>query len=738
MELAFLHLKIPKENERGPRFAEAALSGIAEVLKPVEGIVSLELLFQEKFLYFYIVTSKKYLNFIKGQLFSQYPSLEIDQAQDYTKVLDNERFAGVELCLSKVDLYPIKTYPHLEIDPLSHIAGIFAGFSKEEKGWIQILTKVVNKDSLKFRLTHFLRSSFRKRFRSGTEEYLKMLDKAEEEKFAKPLFRTKIRLLCITPSISRSRLQVQALASSFKHLSTPHLNSFKIKRLRKDKEFLREYRQRRFLGKSYFLNSEELATFFHLPYKGAEIPQVVKIKAKRAEPPVNLPKEKVYKPSELSLFAETTFRNEQIRFGIKRKDRRRHIYAVGKTGVGKTKFLELLALEDIIHGKGVAILDPHGDLAEEILKYIPLKRIYDVVYFNPTDTEYPIGFNPMEQVKSFEYKQNIVAGFIGIFKKLLGWNWNQRLEHVLRYTTLALLDCPNSTVLGITRMLTDNLFRQRVISQIHDPLVKKFWTTEFASWSDQFANEAIVPIINKVGQFVASPLIRNIVGQPKSGFDLSEVMNNEKILIANLSIGKLGEENSNLLGSMLVTKIWQKALERASIPEEERKDFYVYIDEFQNFATSAFANILSEARKYHLCLNLAHQYIKQLPEEVQSTIFGNIGSIVSFRVGGEDAAVLEKEFAPTFSASDLMNLDVREIYVKMSIDGQTAPPFSARTIDFPRVDEDYSQEVIAFSQRRWAKPKSEVEKEIEKFEKGSPKGKIGKEEKKSKFPEPLV
>jgi hypothetical protein len=292
-------------------------------------------------------------------------------------------------------------------------------------------------------------------------------------------------------------------------------------------------------------------------------------------------------------------------------------------------------------------------------------------------------------------------------------------------------------------MLTDNLFRQEVIAQIQDPLVKKFWTTEFASWSDQFSQEAIVPVINKVGQFVASPLIRNIVGQPKSVINLSEIMDNEKILICNLAAGKLGEENSALLGSMLITKIWQAALERATIPEKDRKDFYLYVDEFQNFATNAFGNILSEARKYRLCLTVAHQYMKQLPDEVRSTIFGNIGSIISFRLGGEDATILEEEFTPEFSANDLMNLDMREIYVKIAIDGQTAPPFSAKTITLQPVDEDYSQDVIDFSRRKWAKPRLEVEKEIAEFETKTFKGRseqisLPKTEQKSKFSEPLV
>lgn len=743
-KLAFLTLRVPKDNDKGPKFMEAALAGMAEIFKDQQSRLSLEMVVEEKFLRFVVVAPEEITHLVKGQLSSQYPKIEIEATTDYTKTSSKQYSAGSEVFLARTDLLPIQTYPHLEIDPLTHLSGIFSGLAKDEKVWIQLICQVINKSKFSFKLFQAAKKTIRHRLKSGSAGYLRQIEETEVEKASKPLFRSKIRLVSFAPDEPRAKWQFQALVASFNHFSKPNLNSFKSGKVRTDASFLDEYRQRLVAGKNYLLNSEEIASIFHLPYEGIEIAQVAKTKAKSAEPPENLPKQGTTEDQELSLFGETTFRDERIRFGIKRGDRNRHVYAVGKTGMGKTKLLELLVLEDLQDGKGVAVLDPHGDLAEELLKYIPHNRLYDTIYFNPTDTEFPIGFNPMEAVESFEYKQNVVAGFIGIFKKLFGWNWNQRLEHVLRYTTLALLDYPNSTVLGITRMLTDNLFRQEVIAQIQDPLVKKFWTTEFASWSDQFANEAIVPVINKVGQFVASPLIRNIIGQPKSVMNLAEIMNNEKILICNLSAGKLGEENSALLGSMLITKIWQAALERAAMPEKERKDFYLYVDEFQNFATSAFANILSEARKYKLCLTVAHQYMKQLPEEVQATIFGNVGSIITFRVGGEDAAILEKEFTPEFSTKDLMNLDMREIYLKMAIDGQTAPPFSARTITLPRVDEDYFQEVIDFSRRKWAKSRKEVEKEIEEFERKEFKGKLEEEvskkteEKKPKFSEPIV
>ena len=742
MDLSILSLKIDKENERGPKFMEAALSSLNETFKNQQLILSLEIAVKEKFLYFYTVVPGNYEDLIGGQLLSQFPLLDIEIIDDYAKVFSGKQFAATELFPAKSDLYPIQTYPYFETDPLTHISGVFAGFAKDESAWIQVLLRPVNKDYLSFKFKRFLKSNLRRNLMRRSLNYQKVLDEEEFKKASKPLFVAKIRLICFAADVNKAKINLQALISQFKHFSKPDLNSLKDGKILSDAKFLNEYGARQFIGKTFVLNSEELASIYHFPHKGARVAQVVGIKAKRAEPPPNLPIEETVGGEALSLFGETTFRNERTRFGIQRVDRSRHVYSIGKTGMGKTKLLELLTLEDLRDGKGVAVLDPHGDLAEELLRYVPKNRIYDTIYFNPADSGYPIGFNPIEAVETFEFKQNVVAGFIGIFKKLFGWNWNQRLEHVLRYTTLALLDYPNSTVLGIPRMLTDNLFRQEVIAQIQDPLVKKFWTTEFSSWSDQFSNEAIVPVINKVGQFVASPLMRNIVGQPKSVMNLGEIMNDEKILICNLSAGNLGEENSALLGSMLITKIWQAALERASMPEHERKDFYLYVDEFQNFATSAFANILSEARKYRLCLTIAHQYMRQLPEEVQSTIFGNVGSIVSFRVGGEDGAILEKEFTPVFSAADLMNLDMREIYLKIAIDGQTVPPFSAKTITLPKADEDYSEDIIDFSRRKWAKPRKEIEKEIEEFEEKEFRGKLeevkSKEEKKEEFSEPII
>ena len=415
----------------------------------------------------------------------------------------------------------------------------------------------------------------------------------------------------------------------------------------------------------------------------------------------------------LTLFAETTFRNQYRKFGIKVDDRRRHMYLIGKTGMGKSTILENMIVEDIRQGKGVAVIDPHGDLAEKVIQYIPSHRINDVIYFNPSDIDYPLAFNVVEQVEP-HLRHLVASGLIGVFQKLWADSWGPRLEYILRNSILAILDYPNSTLLGITRMLSDKTFRKKVVENIQDPVVKAFWVKEFASYADKFASEAVSPIQNKVGQFLSSSLIRNIVGQVKSSIDLRKVMDEGKVLIMNLSKGRIGEDNSELLGAMMITKIQLAAMSRVNILEEERRDFYLYVDEFQNFATESFANILSEARKYRLNLIMGHQYIEQLNEKVKFAVFGNVGTLVVFRVGATDAEELVKEFAPVFTEEDLVNLPKYNVVLKLMIDGVASDPFSARGLG-PLTDAERTgneQKVIDYCRERYASARNEVEEKI--------------------------
>lgn len=419
--------------------------------------------------------------------------------------------------------------------------------------------------------------------------------------------------------------------------------------------------------------------------------------------------------SDITFFAKTNFRNQKRTFGIKQDDRRRHMYVIGKTGMGKTNLLENLAIQDIQKGHGIAFIDPHGDTAEKLIKAIPSSRINDVIYFNPADQEFPIAFNVMEKVGP-EYRHLVASGLVGVFKKIWADSWGPRLEYILRNAILALLEYPGSTLLGVTRILVDKSYRDRVVEKVTDPVVRSFWVDEFSKWNDRVLQEVISPIQNKVGQFLSSALIRNIVGQTVSSFDVREIMDSRKILIMNLSKGRIGEDNSALLGAMMITKVQLAAMGRVDIPEDTRADFYLYVDEFQNFATESFANILSEARKYHLNLILANQYVTQIDERVRDAIFGNAGSIISFRVGAMDAEFLEKEFEPIFVANDLVNLPKYNIYLKLMIDGIAGDAFSATTLPPISLEDAGNEEkVIRISRERYASDKSEVEDKIRRW-----------------------
>jgi energy-coupling factor transporter ATP-binding protein EcfA2 len=417
----------------------------------------------------------------------------------------------------------------------------------------------------------------------------------------------------------------------------------------------------------------------------------------------------------VTYFAKTDSRSRSIKFGIKAKDRTKHVYVIGKTGMGKSTLLENMAVQDIQNGEGFAFIDPHGQSAELLLDYIPKDRVNDVLYFAPFDLAHPISFNVMEDVGAD--KRHLVAnGLMSAFKKIWVDAWSARMEYILNYILLALLEYPDSTLLGVNRILADKTYRKQVVSKITDPSVRSFWVDEFAKYGDRYMQEAGAAIQNKIGQFISNPLIRNIIGQPHSNFDIREMMDNRKIMIVNLSKGQVGESNANLLGSMLITKIYLSAMSRADLSKEavsNLPNFYFYVDEFQSFANESFADILSEARKYNLNLTIAHQYIEQMSEEVRNAVFGNVGTTITFRVGPFDAEVLENIFSPTFTKEDLVSLGFTQIYLSLMIDGVGSPPFSAVTlppIDLPKIS--YKQEIIEHSREAYAAPRESVESEI--------------------------
>ncbi|HBB02401.1 MAG: hypothetical protein US89_C0013G0020 [Candidatus Peregrinibacteria bacterium GW2011_GWF2_38_29] len=734
---ALLLIKVPHDNPEGPTVFQDVLHNIHSLIEGHK--ISLELLSLNQHVYMFIWCTKDIYETIQSQIYARYPFAEIDVVKDYASLdilKTGLKFVGTELTYHRSDLYPIKTYKHFEGSSVSAIFSLLSKAQVGEQVWVQLvmgpgpgegrlgfgrMVKLRWRAFLnKFEISRFFRTKNRDEITK--KERTAAIHKAEEDNYI-----VSLKILYFAQNEQSAYQRLHGLVKTYSQYHEPDLNSLHASYYVKTPTFIQKYMERDFGKHKVLMNTEEIATIYHYPKGGKhEVPNLVCTISKKAEPPLDLPKEGVIDTKELSLFGMTNFHNQYIKFGFKRPDRRVHLYVVGKSGVGKSKLLELLILSDINAGKGVGVLDPHGDLVENIVRRIPENRLDDVIYFNPADMEYPIGFNPIAAVDP-AYRQHVAMGFIEIFKKMFGSNWTSRVEHVLRYTILALFECPNSTIFGILKMLTDKNYRQYVVARVQDTVVKNFWVNEFAAWSEKFDNEAIVPVLNKVGQFVATPLVRNIVGQPENKLNMREIMDKKKILLMSVSKGNLSEEVSNLLGSMFITAIYQAAMTRAAMREEDRHDFYFYVDEFQNFATKTFEEILSEARKYRLNLTISHQHIGQLAPNIKATVFGNVGSIITFRVGADDAYAMEKEFTPVFKANDIINLAMREFYIKMIVDGQLRDPFSARTLDIPPNDpkKDFSQKIIQMCREKYAAPRVEVEKMISRFDKDRLGGQAG-------------
>jgi hypothetical protein len=759
VESVLLMLEIPKANDKSELAAEqlfASLHGILrdrEDLKQTKGIqehLSFEIASVNGQIRFYTWVPKTLQSFVEGQIYSQYPTVQIHEApEDYVA---HERQHSVvytsEITLTDSEFLPIKTFQSFEVDPLAGITGTLAKLeSTGEELWVQVLVRPVadswQKDSdnwiktvkngnpfgflsgegLNFKWVGMLLEALWKPPEQGTggtaaPKELSERDKtrlSEAEKKATKLgYQVKIRLAYLGESETNAKLRMQAIVGTFKQYNSTNLNGFRMTSASYKKEDLAHYRARLFNDRGFILNIEEVASVFHLPHTNVETPNIVWASNKTAEPPAKLP---VITGNEaidenISAFGLTNFRGMNHQFGMLRSDRSRHVYIIGQTGAGKSGTLELFALSDIYHGQGYAIIDPHGDFAVDNMRFIPESRMKDVVYFNPADTAYPLGFNPLE-VTDPAHKTNISSEVIGVLKRMFGESWGPRLEYILRYTILALLDRPETTMLDITRMLTDKKFREETLGYCKDTVVMQFWRVEFASWNDKFVAEAIAPVLNKVGAFTANPVIRNIIGQPKSTFNIRQIMDEGKILIVNLSKGLVGEDNASILGAFLVTKIQLAAMSRSDIPKiEDRRPFYLYVDEFQNFATDSFATILSEARKYGLNLTVANQYISQMSDTVRDAVFGNVGTMICFRVSADDAPILSKQFEPQFEPNDLLQMHNRNFIINMVIKGEKSPAFSASTLTLPPPQTDNSSRIIENTRRNYSRNRADVEKEI--------------------------
>ena len=758
VDSVLLMLEIPRTNDKKELAAEqlfASLHGILrdrDELKNSGGVqehLSFEIVSTGGQIRFFVWVPKVLQSFVEGQIYAQYPSVQIyKMKEDYAKNHKPHKVIYTsEIVLSENEVLPIKTFENFEVDPLAGITGTLAKLNPDnsEELWIQILTRPIPDDWHKSTTDKWVKrvKSGQKSFRflgidwawivealgafakppeGGAENpvEVKLSDRAKvqveeaEKKATKLGYEVKIRLAYLGNDQTDAKLNMQALVGTFKQYNSTNLNGFKSVGSTFDHNALEAYKMRQFTDHGFILNISELASVYHLPHTSVETPNIVWATSKTAEPPAQLPliTGNAENDSQISAFGLTNFRGINHQFGMLRRDRSRHVYIIGQTGAGKSGMLELFALSDIFYNQGYCIIDPHGDFAINNLRFIPKNRIKDVVYFNPSDREYPIAFNPLE-LSDPSRKPNVASEVIGVLKRMFGDSWGPRLEHILRYTLLALLDRPETTLLDISRLLTDKEFRKETLEYCKDVTVLQFWKHEFGQWNEKQVNESIAPVLNKVGAFTANPIIRNIIGQPKSSFDVREIMDEGKILVVNLSKGLIGEDNAGILGSFFVTKVQLAAMSRSDIPEiADRRPFYLYVDEFQNFATDSFATILSEARKYGLNLTVANQYISQMTDTVRDAVFGNVGTTISFRVSADDAPILAKQFEPTFEAADLLQMNNRNFVISMIIGGEKVPAFSATTLSIPRTPEDNTAAIIKSSRETYSRPREEVEKEI--------------------------
>ena len=673
-------------------------------------VLSLEIISLNQKTHFYVHTDKTLSHYFASQMLAQYPkALVEEQSEDpLYPVVKNKKTALAKLELTSSSQYPIKTYKHFEqLPPLSAIIGFLAKLKEGEAAAIQIVLKVpFSQNSAQKQVRAHLKTTDSQ----GVEQanpYATLV----QEKLSSPLLTAQIRLAFASANAQNSHAKLLELAGAYGVYTLSEGNSFvhKEKKGLFKKAFFKKMVEREFylLDKNLCLNLEELSSLWHLPDKKFE--KIINIhwgKQLLSEAPDNLPvaselkdESKKHLKKEVNFFATTQWRNRDEIFGIAKEDRSKHMYIIGKTGAGKSTLIANMAINDIRNGEGVAVIDPHGDLSEMILEYIPKRRVADVVYLDPTLSEDRAFSLNLFDKTALSHQDVVASGIISVFYKLYGDSWGPRLEYILRNTIITLLHHGESTFADILRILADKKFRDKIVEEIKDKdkVMYDFWRYEYDKMTDRLRVESISSIQNKVGQFVSSLRVRRILDSRKSTFSLEEIMDKKKILIINLSQGKLGEDTTALLGAMFITKMQLTAMARVNLNPEARTDFYLYVDEFQNFATTSFIKILSEARKYKLNLTLANQYVGQVDEDIQKAIFGNVGTLMTFVIGSTDAALFEKEFGGKFTSQDLVSLGKFQILLKMAINGLTSEPFFAQTLPLPSVINHNRDKIIKLS-----------------------------------------
>ncbi len=713
-ELTTLLLKIPRNVEITPEAAKTFLAALTQInavpfIKKLFGTkpqaLALEIASINQQIVFMITCDSELVPFVQTQIQSTYPLVIIEKINDPLANVEGQQLLVKELKLAKGSYYPIGTYDKFaDIDPLASVLSVL---SKAEPTELVLLQIALESAGTAWQSAGNSYADHGTKNENG--EYSPRSDKTIiVEKVSYPGFKASVRF------ISNTNKTLTELASTFGVYTRSDGNAFKSKKapLFNKSSLITSAKERKVTDKNV-LNILELATIWHLPSDKIKTATIAWGTSVLSEPPENLPNAVTATEEEkanINFFGKTVFKNKDTIFGIRDIDRRRHFWGIGKTGTGKSTLIANMAIDDLKKDRGIAIIDPHGDLCEVLLDYVPKHRINDVIYFNPADRDFPIVINPLE-VTNKEEAELVVSGIVSIFNKIFGFSWGPRLEYILRNTLMTLAEVEGSTLKDVPLLLTNRQFRQKIEMQIKDPTLKSYWMDEFDKMPEKLQQEAISPILNKVGQFVTSPLVRSVIGQPKSSIKLDDVMNDGKILLANLSQGRLGEDNAALLGAMLITKFQLAAMHRVAIPEAERRDFYLYVDEFQNFATGSFIKIMSEARKYHLDIMLANQYMAQIPEEVTKAILGNAGTVATFALGAGDAEILFKEFAEVFSQNDLVNLSNFQIAIKMTIQGHTTRPFLANTLPLPISSNQNREKIIAASRERWGQ-KNMVDEEL--------------------------
>jgi len=695
IDSVLLQVAVPKGNEVKIDAIEQMFSSLYSVKKggwkqkySTQPAISFEIVAKQEDIRFYIWTPKSFQDLIEKQIHGAYPDAEITEVSEYNIFPENAKVAYKSLQLKRDNFYPVKTFRDLPTDPLAALTSALAKMGEGEAAAIQILISPAESEWQKAG-SGFVSST--KKQESDPEKAkfavpAKTLE-AVENKVSKPGFETSIRIVCVSPNEASANAHLTNIMSAFQQFSGD-LNGFTSRKIRRKGAFVEDFLYRYhplyhlWGNRASVLNSEELATIFHFPNKLITTPHIHWLYAKRAPAPQEI-------PTEGTFLGTSTYRGIKRSVYISDKDRMQHMYVVGKTGTGKSEFLKDLVMQDIKKGDGVCFIDPHGDAVEELLLLIPPERAEDVIYFNPSDTERPMGLNLLE-ARTEDEKHFAATAVINMMYKLFDpyktGIVGPRFEHAVRNAMLTAMSEDGSTFVEVMRILTDSRFVQELLPKVTDPIVRRYWTDQIAQTADFHKSEVLDYITSKFGRFVTNKMIRNIIGQSQSSFSFRDVMDRGKILFINLSKGTIGEENSSFLGLVLVPRILMAAMSRTDIPKEERRPFYLYVDEFQNFATPDFAVILSEARKYSLALCVANQFIGQVEEEVKNAVFGNVGTIISYRIGVTDANYLQHEFTPVFAEDDLLNVEKYHVFIKTIVKNEPVPPFSMDLFkDIPKI-----------------------------------------------------